>query len=120
MITYALAQAAPALAVDRPFKGIICIGLALAAAVMAILFVISVWKEQGIELRGHWGGFGSHAGGWWVSRSLSFLFASIAFAALLALVSVSGAFNHDESSTDKATEFSISAHSSADSAHSNH
>jgi hypothetical protein len=120
MISYHPVPYEAILAVNSSLKVSVCAALALAAAVMALLFVISVWKEQGLELRGHWGGFGSNSGGWWISRSLSFLFASIAFAALLALVSISNAFSQDETSTDKTTDLSISAHSSTDNSESPH
>lgn len=78
-----------ALLTDHGIRAVSCLALGIATVISAVLFARCAWKEEGVEFRGHWGGFGGGSGGWVFSRSLSFLLASIAFGAFLAVVAIS-------------------------------
>ena len=66
-----------------------CLALGIATIVSLLFFVVCSIKDNGVEFRGSWGGFGGSSGGWRFSRSLSFLLAAVAFGAFLAVVAIS-------------------------------
>ena len=88
---------------DHGIRAVSVLALGIATIITAVMFARCAWRDEGIEFRGHWGGFGSGSGGWRFSRSLSFLLASIAFAVFLAVVAISESFKPQDKPLDKST-----------------